>query len=177
MFFKLASEYLIATCYMCYFFLGKKPWKFERRWKLCFGDTFGNHPNLSGETPPNPYEKRFRMLGYLGARPGLLHLVLDLHFVALFNIRGMFRNSPLVSLNKGLCIKPLFFGGWRPQQNPRDHPSIEPPSFIRATVAISRGPSEKHRWWRSESQHLRGRLPTIMESKRVSPPQCPSSRK
>ena len=28
------------------------------------------------------------------------------------------------------------------------------PSFIHRTVAISRGPSEKHRWWRSESQHL-----------------------
>lgn len=179
--FELASELTWATCYMCYSMGEQKPGSF-REVKI-MQDTCGNHPNQVG-FPTQPLWKNHRFFR------GILALDLGwasskLHFSTSGGCSG---TNPLVSLNKGLCIKPLFFWGgctvrvgvgWRPQPKTLVlHPSIEPPSFIRATVAISRGPSEKHRWWRSESQHLRGTAwKTIMLVKGYLPPKCPSSRK
>lgn len=158
--FELASELTWATCYMCYSMGEQKPGSF-REVKI-MQDTCGNHPNQVG-FPTQPLWKNHRFFR------GILALDLGwasskLHFST---SGGCSRTNPLVSLNKGLCIKTLIFlgvgavpywGGGRlkcPQQKSIVlHPSIESPSFIHATVAISRGPSEKHRWWRSESQHL-----------------------
>ena len=62
-----------------------------KTWKFPGGENYARHlwkpPQPSGFPHPTPMKKTQVFQGYLGARPGL-----GIFKVALFNIRGMFRN-------------------------------------------------------------------------------------
>ena len=125
MFFELASEYLIATCY---FFLGNK--HLEVRTEVeTMQDTFGKPPQPKWGNQPNPYEKKTQDAGVSWCSTWVFG-ILCLNFSTSGGCSGTHHCFPFI---KAFVLYPHFFRGgctirvgvgWRPQQkNPRDQAS------------------------------------------------------
>ena len=84
MFFELASEYLIATCY---FFLGKKTWKFPVGGNYALATPLETTQTKWGNPTP-PYEKKPQDAGVSCARPGLGILCLTFFLLENFSTSG-----------------------------------------------------------------------------------------